>query len=206
MPVTILLPAVAEHIRVESERSRFFRTAPATFYLHELAERAGNRAFEIQLFWQRSNYFLVLMTALGVGAFAIEDGTFALVVSLFATIASFLWIRTNLGSKFWQESWEAEVVMLAREHHIRSFERSTSEITEQVRAALHGAQQAEERSFARRWIDHLVTKKYSVTSHMIILSFASTLVWLFVTGVFAVRLVSRFCHVANGCIICSASP
>jgi predicted NUDIX family phosphoesterase len=32
---------LAEHIRAESERSRFFRTAPATFFLHSLAERPG---------------------------------------------------------------------------------------------------------------------------------------------------------------------
>lgn len=32
---------LAEHIRAESERSRFFRTAPATFFLHALAERPG---------------------------------------------------------------------------------------------------------------------------------------------------------------------
>ena len=33
---------LAEHIRAESDRSRFFRTAPATFYLHSLAERPGS--------------------------------------------------------------------------------------------------------------------------------------------------------------------
>lgn len=32
---------LAEHIRAESEQSRFFRTAPATFFLHSLAEQPG---------------------------------------------------------------------------------------------------------------------------------------------------------------------
>lgn len=32
---------LSEHIRTESERSHFFRTAPATFYLHSLAEQPG---------------------------------------------------------------------------------------------------------------------------------------------------------------------
>lgn len=163
----------------------------------EIQIALDNRAFEIQLFWQRSNYFLVLMTALGVGAFAVQDDIFALVVSLFATLSSFLWFRTNLGSKFWQESWETEVVLIAKERNIRSFEKSTAEIKEQVRAALHGAQQEERRSFLRRWIDHLIVKKYSVTYHMIILSLASTLIWLVVTGVFGYRLLTRLFAIAG---------
>jgi predicted NUDIX family phosphoesterase len=34
-----LAARLSEHIRTESERSRFFRTAPATYFLHSLAER-----------------------------------------------------------------------------------------------------------------------------------------------------------------------
>jgi predicted NUDIX family phosphoesterase len=36
-----LAARLSEHIRTESERSRFFRTAPATYFLHSLAEQPG---------------------------------------------------------------------------------------------------------------------------------------------------------------------
>lgn len=39
-PPRTLAARLAEHIRAKSDASDFFRTAPATFFLHELAERA----------------------------------------------------------------------------------------------------------------------------------------------------------------------
>lgn len=74
----------------------------------ELQIALDNRAFEIQLFWQRSNYFMVLMTALGIGVFSINDLKYSLMISIFASITSWFWYKTNLGSKFWHESWEFE--------------------------------------------------------------------------------------------------
>lgn len=146
----------------------------------ELKIALDNRAFEIQLFWQRSNYFLVLMTALGIGTFSVKDPLFSPIIALFATACSYYWFRTNLGSKFWQESWEVEVAELSKELGVRSFERPLSEVRNQVRRSLEGGQTLEKRSLIRKWIDRLTVKKYSVTFNMILLSLVSTILWLFV--------------------------
>lgn len=166
----------------------------------ELKVALDNRAFEIQLFWQRSNYFLVLMTALGVATFSIEDKFFSVVIASFATASSYFWFRTNLGSKFWQESWEIEVVALAKEQKIRSFERSTNEVIKQVNDSLESS---EDRSFIRKWIDKKIVKKYSVTFNMILLSLFSTFLWLVVTLNYSYRLVDYHCDINEGCVICS---
>jgi hypothetical protein len=153
----------------------------------ELKIALDNRAFEIQLFWQRSNYFLVLMTALGIGAFSVKDPVFSPAIALFATACSYYWFRTNLGSKFWQESWEVEVTELSKELGVRSFERPLREVRAQVRRSLKSGQANERRSRVRKWIDRMTLKKYSVTYNMILLSLVSTILWFLVTVVLLIR-------------------
>lgn len=161
----------------------------------ELKIALDNRAFEIQLFWQRSNYFLVLMTALGVAAFSVRDILFSPLVSTFATACSYFWFRTNLGSKFWQESWEVEVTLLAKEQGIRSFEKTIVEVVAQVDESLNNGRVSEKRSFLRKWIDRLTARKYSVTYNMILLSLWAVFLWFLVTLVFFVRLIEHYCSV-----------
>ncbi len=156
----------------------------------ELEIALTNRAFEIQLFWQRSNYFLVLITALGVGVFTINNTVFALLIAIFGALSSLFWFRTNLGSKFWQESWEVEVTILAKELGIRSFEKNISKIEQQVIRSLSDGGGNNAKSFFRKWIDRLIVKKYSVTYYMIILSFAAMLIWLIILAVFISKLVA----------------
>jgi hypothetical protein len=85
----------------------------------------GTRNFEISLFWQRSNYFLVLNTALAVGFFSVENGAtkgkeFAATLALLGIITSTLWILVNSGSKYWQSRWEHELVLRERDLALRS--------------------------------------------------------------------------------------
>ncbi len=143
----------------------------------ELQIALDNRAFEIQLFWQRSNYFMVLMTALGIGAFAIKEPKYALLVSIFASMTSWFWYKTNLGSKFWHESWEVEVVNLAKEQGIRSFERPMPDVIDQVRNSLEDAANYGKRSRLRQFLDRQILKKPSVSHYMILLSLTSTILW-----------------------------
>lgn len=75
------------------------------------------RNFEIHLFWQRSNYFLVLNTAIGTGFFAVNDHELALLLGGLGIAASVLWLLVNLGSKFWQERWEQQ--LKEQEHHLK---------------------------------------------------------------------------------------
>ena len=183
--------------------SRRPSNAKAEVAATELKVALDNRAFEIQLFWQRSNYFLVLMTALGVATFSIKDALFSAVIAAFATAASYFWFRTNLGSKFWQESWEVEVVALAKEQKIRSFERPTSEVIAQVRDSLSSEGASDNRSFVRKWVDKKITQKYSVTYNMILLSLLATFLWSLVTITLSFRLIDHYCDFYNGCISCS---
>src|SRR4051812_47823163 len=68
------------------------------------------RNFEIKLFWQRSNYFLVLNTAIGTGYFALgDDHHYAILLAAFGVLMSWLWLLVNLGSKFWQSRWEQQL-------------------------------------------------------------------------------------------------
>lgn len=157
----------------------------------ELKIALDNRAFEIQMFWQRSNYFLVLITAIGVAVFSVKQPFLAALLSVFAALSSFYWYRTNLGSKFWQESWEQEVVKLANEEKIASFERSTSDIVDQVRLSLKESWTSGEKSSLQQFVDGQVITKPSVSYYMILLSITSTLIWICVaTYLFAEWLVS----------------
>jgi hypothetical protein len=65
------------------------------------------RNLEINLFWQRSNYFLVLNTAIAVGFFSRGDqDKYSFLLGLLGVGAAYLWLLINLGSKFWQSRWE----------------------------------------------------------------------------------------------------
>jgi hypothetical protein len=156
----------------------------------ELQIALDNREFEIQMFWQRSNYFLVLITALGVGAFTIEQEAFSLLLAVFAAISSFYWYRTNLGSKFWQESWEVEVMLLARRMNIASFERSTEDIVKQVSKSLARGWAPKKKSWLRRCIDRQIVSKPSVSYYMIMLSITSTVIWVIVSMAYAADLAT----------------
>src|SRR5437763_1835647 len=60
------------------------------------------RNLEIGLFWQRSNYFLVLNTGIAFGYFNLVDHKYTLIFAIMGVVASTLWFRVCLGGKFWQ--------------------------------------------------------------------------------------------------------
>ena len=76
------------------------------------------RDFEIEMFWKRCNYFLVLNTALATalvaGLFAsfhnyngVDVPTWFLFgVCVAGAFVCFAWFKVGLGSKFWQSHWE----------------------------------------------------------------------------------------------------
>lgn len=169
----------------------------------ELKIALDNRSFEIQLFWQRSNYFLVLMTALGIATFTVKDVYLSPIVAFFAFVCSIFWFKVALGSKFWQESWEVEVGRLSKEYGVRSFERPTSEVIAQVSNALSSAHAGEKNSKLRQWVNRQTIEKPSVTYHMILLALFSSLVWAFVFTVFLSRFINHVCSFEAGCLKCA---
>ena len=66
------------------------------------------RDFEIEMFWKRCNYFLVLNTALAVGVFASFGGNKAILpfICFAGAFVCYAWFKVGLGSKFWQSHWE----------------------------------------------------------------------------------------------------
>jgi hypothetical protein len=158
----------------------------------ELDIALANRVFEIQSFWLRSNYFLVLLTALGAATLTSKDDALQLILSLLSALCALFWYRTNLGSKFWQESWEVEVNLLAEKIGIESFKRPMAAVTEQVRASLD--LHANGKGWFRRYIDRQTIGKPSVTQNMIALSMLVFIVWLLIFLILGYRLFVDHCE------------
>ncbi|EJL6396917.1 hypothetical protein NMR99_004029 [Vibrio navarrensis] len=134
------------------------------------------RNMEIGLFWQRSNYFLVLNTAVAVGFFSINSVEFQVILALFGIVVSVLWFGVNLGSKYWQSRWEhrASVIESEIDSSIEMFSASKSTIDADVKASLLNHKLNPKLD----WYDRLVMKKPSVSKYMSILAGLFILLWL----------------------------
>lgn len=133
------------------------------------------RNFEISLFWQRSNYFLALNTAIAVGFFSLGNSAYILPLGIFGSIASLLWFAVNLGGKFWQSRWEHRLRLTeeALGEEINLFSADWDTINRDVKASLKFANH----NFIRRIFDYLVLMKPSVSLCMILLSTAFIILW-----------------------------
>ena len=140
----------------------------------ELDLAIRNREFELNQFWQRSNYFLALVAALSVGLFATDENFIRVLISLLALVVSSLWLSTNLGSRYWQNFWEQEVQCLSQELGVRSFTKSGSEIQIQMEANTN----LDELSIDKRLFEQLMLRKPSVTINMIRLSSVFLIFWV----------------------------
>ena len=69
---------------------------------------AKTRELEIGWFWMRSNYLLVLNTAIVGGLLLLDEDRHDMAVSISAVGmgVSWVWLQVNLGGKFWQARWE----------------------------------------------------------------------------------------------------
>lgn len=132
------------------------------------------RNLEINLFWQRSNYFLVLNTGIAFGFFNLKDGKFAVIFAVMGLLASLLWFWVCLGGKFWQTRWEQRLLEFEREHMpgLDFFGASP----ERIRADVEKGLAFNELRWTQRLVYKLVLNKPSVSYSMIRLSA------LFVTG------------------------
>jgi hypothetical protein len=144
-----------------------------------------NREFELSLFWQRSNYFLVLNTALGVAAFSARTAAIGVLITLFGMLVCWLWYRTNLGSRFWHVFWESEVERLAPKYGLTAFELTMAQAKDRVRENIRPS----ESPWWRAFIDKGVLEKPSVTLHMIYLSLTALLFWFLILLFHVVTIV-----------------
>ncbi|MGO9227599.1 MAG: hypothetical protein ACLQKA_00105 [Bryobacteraceae bacterium] len=74
------------------------------------------RNLEINLFWQRSNYFLVLNTGIAFGFFKLKTPTGRFTFAILGLLASVLWFGVCLGGKYWQARWEQRLLDFEKEH------------------------------------------------------------------------------------------
>jgi hypothetical protein len=143
------------------------------------------RNFEITNFWQRSNYFLVLNTGIAIAFFNLKDKAtdYAPFIAALGMIVSFLWNRVALGSKFWQVHWERKLAQVENDYvskgvlpaDLKLFNQSTSEVKNEVKAALSDEKHA---AWIGWFIDKRIARKPSVTLAMTSLSLLFVLAWL----------------------------
>ena len=134
------------------------------------------RNLEITLFWQRSNYFLVLSTALAVGFFSLQDVKYDLLLAIFGLVVGVLWVLVNLGGKFWQSRWEHRL-RLAEERlrpNMDLFSASWKTVQDDVRQSF----EFRRRGAIHRIYSRLVLLKPSVSFMMTFLSLVFVIFWI----------------------------
>ncbi|WP_172380770.1 RipA family octameric membrane protein [Vibrio sp. Vb339] len=140
------------------------------------------RNFEIGLFWQRSNYFLLLNSALIIGYFRFLNDSdisdYSVIIALFGLFVSFLWFQVNLGSKYWQARWEERLKLTEQklDNELRFFN-TTRAITDQdVKNSI--GESSHKKSLLHKHTEKLaLNSKPSVSYNMTLLSIGFMLIW-----------------------------
>lgn len=159
--------------------------------LLELEIARQNRRFEISMFWQRANYFLVLNTALAIGAYTVSSSSLALFISFIGITTSWLWFRTNTGAKFWQIFWEKEVARLSKDLGLKAL----YEKEEHIFSRAKFWKSAESSPWHKRLVhSRIINSKPEVSHNMILLSLLSLLAWgliiLFLIAIITIQYCS----------------
>ncbi len=133
------------------------------------------RDFEIKLFWQRTNYFLLLNSAVaGAFLYFMKPTEDVVVLQIaFCVIGGFVclaWIKVGLGSKYWQSHWEQVLVDLQKRFDLFEDDLFSDKKTdERVRRNLK----------MESCYDHCVLKKPSVSLWMHRTARFFLLIWIF---------------------------
>jgi hypothetical protein len=143
------------------------------------------RNFEIKLFWQRSNYLLILNGGIATAYIT----TIAILkpwwfLPAFGLVVSFLWFALCLGSKYWQSYWEQCLQVISEKYYDESgicqnmnfFTFNKDEIKEYVRSSMINSKHGR----LLRCLDRLILLKPSVSTIMILIALAFVVGWIFV--------------------------
>jgi len=145
----------------------------------------ATRNQEIGLFWQRSNYFLVLNTALALGFFKETD--YAPVFAVMGTLASVLWFWVCLGGKFWQTRWEQRLMDFERQHlsGLEFFSANADRVDMDVARGF----KFREQGWLKKWIYRYALLQHpSVSFSMILLSLLFLIGWSVVAVIDLTRI------------------
>jgi len=146
------------------------------------------RNMEIKLFWDRSNFFLALNTAVAVGFFSLADQSLTLPLAGLGLLASALWFAANLGSKFWQARWEEKVIQVEKAcaPDLSFF----AEDYETIRKSVEENLMRQSPGRLTRLVIRMVLKKPSLSMLAIFLSLGFCTLWL----LFILQLLWRAIH------------
>lgn len=148
--------------------------------LYKIAIQTRN--LEIGMFWQRSNYFMALNTAIAIGFFTQQAGPYGLVLAGLGAIVSLLWFFVNLGGKYWQSRWEYRASVYEDEvaPDAKLFSASKELIQKDVEYSLSRG----EHGWFQKWLDKQILKKPSVSYQMMVLSFFFICFWGVIMSVY----------------------
>ena len=134
------------------------------------------RNLEINLFWQRSNYFLVLNSGIAFGFFNLKDGKYSISFAVMGLLASLLWFWVCLGGKYWQTRWEQRLLDFEKEHMpgLDFFGASTDRIRSDVEKGF----EFHKLRWTQRIVYRLALNKPSVSYSMIRLSALFVIGWV----------------------------
>ncbi len=134
------------------------------------------RNFEISLFWQRSNYFLALNSALAVGFFTREPSRVTLLLAALGALSSLLWYLVMLGAKYWQSRWEDKLseVESAMAPDLKAFAANRQDTDVAVKRSLENNKHG--------WWVSQILKKPSVSYQMTVLSLVFVVGWCLVAA------------------------
>lgn len=134
------------------------------------------RNMEIELFWKRSNYFLVLNTAVAAGFFLKAGNEYQIALGIFGLAIAILWLLVNAGSKFWQSRWERRLHIAEEslDPEVKLFSSVWDEINEDVRKSIEFSKHYG----LRKCLDKLILQKPSVSYMMELLSIAFIFLWV----------------------------
>ena len=144
----------------------------------------NTRQFEIQMFWQRSNYFMILNTAIAVGFFSLKTNSYAPILAALGAIVSLIWYFVTLGGKYWQSRWEEAAARLESEcaPDAKLFAATSDEVQKEVERSLN---KGSHKGF-RKCLDVRILKKPSVSYQMTFLAFFFFLFWVITLCAFIV--------------------
>jgi hypothetical protein len=153
----------------------------------------NTRNMEINLFWQRCNYFLLLNSALAYAYVTVADKNLSLPLTVLGFIVCIFWYRVALGSKYWQEHWEAkikEVEWLFKgdktfPEHLKLFTSSWDESRDAVTRSMGVNDPEVKHSIFDAIVASQILSKPSVTQSMIYLVLTFCLSWV---GIFLYQL------------------
>ncbi|WP_136513724.1 RipA family octameric membrane protein [Geomonas edaphica] len=165
-------------VRIVEKPKNTFNMAPTIEDKDIYKYILDTRNFEISLFWQRSNYFLVLNSGLAVGFLNLKNNGYAFALAFFGFLVSYLWYQVNLGGKYWQSRWEYKLAEVESKiaPDLICFN-TTREITDEDVAESLG-NLPEEASWFKRTFHHEIKEKPSVSHCMIVLSVLFMMAWI----------------------------